>query len=435
MPHLVTGDARRTISPDSEPRSAPDPRDVQLFVAQLGAAMSAAGEPVYSVQERLQRVAHAYGGRSARISAFPTYLMVSMGRGEPATLELTAPMATPRLDQIAAIDHLVTEAERGEVDPVDGLHQLDAIADMHSRFGRLQSIAGYAVFTTGISLILHPSGSEVATAAVLGAVVGALRTVGRREPAQILMPLVAAFCVSALSALAVRWDINDAGLRPMVASLVVFLPGAALTTSVLEVAAGQMISGASRLVSGFMQLGMLAFGIVAGIEAIGVPSALVFAGTADSVGEWAAWFGVLVFAIGVFVANAAPKRSFPTLLLVLYAAWIGQVLGNQLIGGYVSAFAGALLMTPVAFWVSRLPSAMPQHASFLPGFWLLVPGSLSLIGIAELAAPGRGAGAQDLVAAVVSMFAVAVGVLTGTLLVAWSEATGRAVKRRSWRKH
>ncbi len=36
----------------------------------------------------------------------------------------------------------------------------------------------------------------------------------------------------------------------MVASLVVFLPGAALTTAILELAAGQMISGSSRLVSG-----------------------------------------------------------------------------------------------------------------------------------------------------------------------------------------
>jgi uncharacterized membrane protein YjjP (DUF1212 family) len=38
----------------------------------------------------------------------------------------------------------------------------------------------------------------------------------------------------------------------MVASLVVFLPGAASTTAVLELAAGQMVSGASRLVSGLM---------------------------------------------------------------------------------------------------------------------------------------------------------------------------------------
>ena len=67
----------------------PELRGLQTFVVQLGAAMNAAGVPVDSVQQRLARVAGAYGARKARITAFPTYLMVTMGRGELATLELT----------------------------------------------------------------------------------------------------------------------------------------------------------------------------------------------------------------------------------------------------------------------------------------------------------------------------------------------------------
>ena len=45
----------------------------------------------------------------------------------------------------------------------------------------------------------------------------------------------------------------------------------------------------------------------------------------------------------------------------------------------------ALVMTPVAWWVSRVPGAMPPHASFLPGFWLLVPGALGLGGASPAA--------------------------------------------------
>jgi uncharacterized membrane protein YjjB (DUF3815 family) len=133
-----------------------------------------------------------------------------------------------------------------------------------------------------------------------------------------------------------------------------------------------------------------------------------------------------VFAVGVAVANSAPPRSFPGLLIVLYAAWCGQVLGNALLGGYVSALIGAMVMTPVAVWVARLPSAMPANASFLPGFWLLVPGALGLIGLTQLAGDADAAGTEDLVATVVSIFAVAVGVLCGTLVLASATATGRA---------
>ena len=400
--------------------------ELQTFVVQLGAAMNSAGEPVYSVQDRLRRVTAAYGAKSARISAFPTFMMVSMGRGEPATLELTAPLTgPPRLDQIAALERLVTSAEHAEIHPADGLHELDEITAMSPRFGPLQSILGYSVLTLGICLILHPALRDVVAAAAFGALVGALRSMARGRPAlQVLMPVIAAFAVSALSAAEVRAGWDNAGLRAMVASLVVFLPGAALTTAVLELAAGQMVSGASRLVSGVLQLALLAFGIVAGIEAVGVNTEKVFSSTAPLLGPWAPWLGVLIYASGLMVANSAPPRSFPTLLAVLYAAWVGQVIGNELFGGYVSALVGAAVMTPVAYWVSRLPSAMPQYASFLPGFWLLVPGALGLIGLTELASGA--ARTQDAVATVVSIFAVAIGVLCGTVFASWVSATGRA---------
>jgi uncharacterized membrane protein YjjP (DUF1212 family) len=407
--------------------SPEDLRELQAFVVRLGAAMNAAGETVYTVQERLTRVARAYDAGAARVSAFPTFLIVTMGSGEPATLELTSVAAVPRLDQIAALDRLVRDGEGGAVPPAAGLRRLDEIGRMRPRFGPPQSIAGYAVLTLGLCLILQPAPRDVAAAAALGAVVGLLRSAARdRPPVEALMPLIAAFTVSVLSALAVEHYLTDPGLGAMVASLVVFLPGTTLATAVLELTSGQMVSGSSRLVSGIMQLALLAFGIVAGIQAVGVPSRLVFSGSADLLGSWAPWLGVLVFAAGVVVANSAPPRALPGLLLVLYAAWAGQVVGNAAFGAYVSAFVGALVMTPVAAWVARLPSAMPRNALFLPGFWLLVPGALGLIGLAQLAGQS-GTGTDELVATVVSLFAVAIGILCGSLLQGWVAATGRLV--------
>ena len=89
----------------------------------------------------------------------------------------------------------------------------------------------------------------------------------------------------------------------------------------------------------------------------------------------------------------------------------------MVLGGYVSAFVGAAVMTPVAYLVARSPSAMPARASFLPGFWLLVPGALGLIGITQYAGEVTAVGTDQLVATVASIFAVAIGVLAGTQLL------------------
>ena len=111
------------------------------------------------------------------------------------------------------------------------------------------------------------------------------------------------------------------------------------------------------------------------------------------------------------------------LLVVLYSAWIGQIVGSVLVGGVVSAFVGAAVMTPVAYVVGPRPSAKPPRASLLPSFWLLVPGALGLIGLTELAGDGGAAGTNDLVTTVWSIFAVAIGVLCGTSVLAAAEST------------
>jgi uncharacterized membrane protein YjjP (DUF1212 family) len=409
-----------------------DLRELETFVVQLGAAMNAVDQPVYSVQERLGRVARAYGVSGTKVNAFPTSLIVTFGDRGSTSIELTTPLSsTPRLDQIAELDRLLQEAERGLVSPAEGLERLAAIRALAPRFRPVANIAGYAVLTVGLALILHPAPRDVAAAAVFGGIVGVLRLLTRNQPRlQVLMPVVAAFCIAALAALAVKHELADPGLRAMIASLIVFLPGAALTTAVLELAAGDMIAGSSRLVWAGVQLLLLAFGILAGVEAAGIPPSQAFSSADQLLGDWAPWLGVLVFAAGVFVAHSAPARAFAGLLIVLYSAWIGQVLGNHLFGGYVSALVGALVMTPVAALVARMPSAMPAYASFLPGFWLLVPGAMSLIGLTRFAGNAGAVGSDDFLAAIGSIVGVALGVLCGTQLEEWITVGGRRVRRR-----
>jgi uncharacterized membrane protein YjjP (DUF1212 family) len=356
--------------------------------------------------------------RDARFSAFPTFVLLTLGRGKAATIEPTTRLsATPRLDQIAAVHELAAEAERGAVTPTAGIERLDEIRAMDNRFGEASSVVGYAVLTVGLALVLHPAARDVACAAVLGALVGVLRRLGRdRRTIEALMPFIAATCVSAIVALAVKYDVTDPGLRAMIASLVVFIPGVALTTAFLELTEGQMVAGSSRLVWGSTQLGLLAFGIVAGVGIAGVSAERAFSSSDAVLGWWAPWLGVLVFAVGVTVAHSAPANAFPSLLAVLVAAWAGQVVGNELFGAYASGFTGALVMTAAAYLLARRPTAMPVYAVFLAGFWLLVPGTLGLIGLTTVLALPESASAADVFAIIGSIAAVALGVLAGVEL-------------------
>ena len=127
--------------------------------------------------------------------------------------------------------------------------------------------------TAGLCLVLQPTPSDVAIAAGLGTLVGALAVATRDRPSlTVLLPVLAAALVSLLSFQAVKHGAADPGLRTLIAPLVTLLPGAILTTATVELASGEMVAGASRLVFGSVQLLLLAFGIVAGVELSGLPN-------------------------------------------------------------------------------------------------------------------------------------------------------------------
>jgi uncharacterized membrane protein YjjB (DUF3815 family) len=237
-----------------------------------------------------------------------------------------------------------------------------------------------------------------------------------RQALMVLVPVIAAIAVSALAFEAVKHGIADPGLRALIAPLVTFLPGGVLTTATVELASGEMVAGASRLVFGSVQLLLLAFGIVAGIELAGLPSEALQDEQSDLLGWWAPWLGVAVFGVAAAVFFSAPRGALPWLMVVLLTAWLGQVVGERLVGGAVSGFFGALAMTPVALAIARMPGGPPSQVTFLPAFWLLVPGALGLIGMTEIVGDPATATLEDLVEPIGAIVSVALGVLAGVSL-------------------
>jgi uncharacterized membrane protein YjjB (DUF3815 family) len=253
------------------------------------------------------------------------------------------------------------------------------------------------VLTVGLGLVIHPAAVDLWVYGALGILVGALKAwAARFMTGGYLLAVVAAALVSAIAFLA-HGDNEAASLRLTIPPLVTFLPGALLTMATVDLAMGETVTGASRFVAGMLQLGLLAIGIVVGAELVGDPHQGPVAGAAaDTLGWWSPWVGVAVFGLGVFVHDVAPRSSLPWLLIVLFSAWVGQLVGKELVDATLSGFVGAAVMVPVAHLVGRVRHAPPAHVMFLPAFWLLVPGTLGLIGITEIVGDNQEAGSENL---------------------------------------
>lgn len=385
---------------------------LRRFLLGLAEGMNAAGEAVDRIGETMEAVARAYGRDDIDFIVLPTVIIVQVGGAEDSRVAIRSVRANFRFDQIAALYRLIEDARRAAVPPVDGIRRLNEIGAMRPRHGWLVRTFGHALLTTGLALLLAPTWEGAIVAFGLGALVGLAKLV-RSPTLQLVFPVFAAFaCALAVFLLAPYVGIGDP-IRLLIAPLATFLPGGALTTGTMELAAGQMIAGATRLVFGMVQLALLSFGILAAGTVVGVSDA-TYAPLDPSSGLawWVAPLGVLLFAFGNYLHFSAPPATFGWVLLAVAVAYGGQVAGAALVGATVSGFIGAVAMTPVVLWIASLRRGAPSQLTFLPAFWILVPGAAGLAGLTE--AVGTAAGLEDFATALTAVMSIALGVLIGT---------------------
>jgi uncharacterized membrane protein YjjB (DUF3815 family) len=152
---------------------------------------------------------------------------------------------------------------------------------------------------------------------------------------------------------------------------------------------------------------------------VGIPAITVAASNSSLIAAVAPWIGVLVFGAGVLLSYSGRPGAFGWMLLVLYVAYAGQVIGGLLFGSSLSAFVGAAVMTPVAVFVATQRSGPPTLVTFLPAFWLLVPGAIALVGVTQVMGEATVDGVSAILGAGVTIVSIALGVVLGLSVGEW----------------
>lgn len=390
------------------------------FLFRLGRAYLASGEQTALVELYLRRIATARGMRQSRVVAFPTALFITVhdGSGERVTLA-EAPTEVLRLDQIADVYTLGEAAQRGEVTPRQGLERLTELLRKGPRFGPAGVVAGHTILTIGLALVLMPDPRNVAAGAVLGLLVGVLKLLSRDRPVlDAPLSVVSAALVSVLVFLAVKHGLPVDPQYALVPPLVTFLPGAMLTFGMVELAYGDMVSGSSRLITGIVQLVLLTFGLTVGGALVGYrPQDLVEASRVPDVALWASRAGVVVFGLGVYLHFSAPRNSLGWMLSVLLLAFAAQQAAAGLLGYEVSGFFGMLVATPLGYLIQKGFKGPPSMVTFLPSFWLFVPGALGLSSVKRLLSDPLKL--DGLLGVAFALASIALGTLVGASLYKW----------------
>ncbi|MFB8387299.1 threonine/serine exporter ThrE family protein [Microbacterium sp. NPDC055910] len=385
---------------------------VSGMLGQLGATLLASSQATSDVQVTLQELAVRYERPELRIFVLPTLVLLEDPSTSPAQMAFVAADQEPlRLDQAGAVERVVQRAFAQAPEPAEVVAALAEIKAAPPRFGSILTVIGYALLTVGFGLVLNPTVTALPVYVVLGVIVGAIVFIGARIPTlSLLLPVATAFTVTLLISLLVRPLVHDDVLRLVAPSLVSFLPGLTLTIAAVELTSGQVMAGASRLVFGLARLGLLAFGVFAGISVAGEPPAITTAPA--QLGAWAPWVGLLLVSLGYYLFSSAPSGSLIWIVYALVVAHSAQLLGNLLVGAELSGLIGALIVIPAVYLARRLTPAASTAIMLTCAYWVLVPGSMGFIGLSE-AASGTAGATSTILRTFGSLIAIAIGMLLG----------------------
>jgi len=383
----------------------------------LGRLLLASGDAVSDINVRLRAAARAWGIPHAQFIVLPDLVLASVNPERPAhILSQDLASATLRISQVIDVVNLSNRIRRGEVDVAAAIEELRRIEAAPPRaHAVVAGVAGSVLLTIGFAMVMRADPKYVAVYLSLGAVVGLLLAVANRVAGLAsIMPVVVAFLCSTVVFLATGSEYSSTSITILVPTIVIMLPGALLTMSAVDLASGEVVAGSSRFLAGLLQLALLAFGIFAAGNLVGVQPST--AKLASGMPGWAPWLGVGVYAVGFAFYEDVPTRSLPWTMGVLYVAYAAQQVGSHVIGTTLSGFVGMLFVVPVVYFLERFRAAPPAFASFKPAFFLLVPGSLSLLGLSELVAIDPNTGIGGLVNALAAILAIALGILVAVRL-------------------
>ena len=312
------------------PIAAPDAFDeaeVAAMLRELGMALIEVVQPTNLVRTRLLNIARRYTTKDVRVVALPTVLLVQVGT-VGYEIDVTQ-RATAQLDLADRVADIARLAAAGAIAPADAVAKLAEARAMPLRFHPALVVLGYVVTTIGFGMVLNPTWASLWGHAFLGMVVGMIVVAAQRVPSlNAIVPTMAAMAVTVLATWFVADAANDGLMRVIAPSLVAILPGLSLTVGAMELAGSATIAGASRLVSGIVQLMLMVFGVALGTALAGKvapqqPSA--------QMGPWAFYVAILVIGAGLYIYLSAPRGSLIWLTLAVGVALIGQKVGTALL--------------------------------------------------------------------------------------------------------
>ena len=321
------------------------------------------------------------------------------------------------LYKLCEADRIAEDVMAGHLQIGAGLQALRALERPVGARGRAMQTLGFGLASAAVAGLLRLPWLDIATAGTIGLLIGALDIAAQRRPRlQEAFEAIAGLLAGTV-AIAVSTRVGPLNLNTVIiASLIVLLPGIALTNAVNELTSRHLVSGTARFAGALTTILKLTIGTAIALSIAGLLGFEPAVRASRPQPDWVAWLALALAAFAFAVLFRAHRHDYPLVMAAAVAGYTISRFGGEAFGPQAGVFLAALATTAAgniyARWVNR-PGALIR----LPGIIMLVPGSIALRGVISLVqAQDIGAGQDAALAAINTLMALLAGLLFGNLL-------------------
>lgn len=360
---------------------------IRRFILKLGKMLHKYGSPSFRLEAYLGEVASYLGVHSSFVSTPTSLTMVLWSDKHEDEYTHCARMQPGELDMnaLSLTDELAVRLLAGEITLFEADKQLSQIDALGSPYGKALTGAAFGLSTAAFAMLMGAGWQEISWSGVLGLLVyfWTLWALRSKRVALMLEP-IASFTVG-FSACAISYIL----VEPLniwliiLSSLIILVPGLALTMGLAELSSRNLVSGTARIMDAAMQLFKLYFGAFLGITLGYYLFGQQTLAPAATLPIWANWLGVCMLSLGLVPIFRTRLRHIPWAVASTFIAYASSFFASSYLDNGLGAFIGAFALGVFANAFSRIINA-PSSIVAMHGLIVLVPGSKTYIGLNSL---------------------------------------------------
>jgi uncharacterized membrane protein YjjP (DUF1212 family) len=359
--------------------------DKYKFIIQLGKALHNYGIPSYRIQAYLTKVARNMGLKGTFMDS-PTwinYVFYEDGREQTYNYIESVSPGTLNLGAYSRIIETADKVIANEINISEIEGRLKAIHEKTLKVNHLILTLAYALAAATFNLMIGSNWISVLISAVLGAFVYFIVFLSTKFAyLNSVLESTASFLVTIIAGLlsTVYPELN-VGLT-IVAAIIIFVPGLAITSALEEITSKNLVSGTAKLFDAVISLFKQFFGVILGLTCLKFVINFEIFNHISNTPYWVIFLAIPLFSLSLIPIFQVRKKD---LLLGVLTGVVGFFVTYlfSAAGMLFSTFIGSIGVVIASSLFSKL-NRTPKTVYITQGIIMLVPGSKTMFGLSNV---------------------------------------------------